>query len=331
VPRARVSVVRRDDLLSPNVSADLIFDAYEFTQNGTTTDEEGRWQLWEIPDGSYTVHVRPPEEFESVPVVNANTTNMNSNMVVSTNINSGGYRAPRRKRAYASARRDLEVSGDVSEFVVEVAEGARISGTISVEGGAAPRYSYVSVLRVTDGVAVPDEASRRSGYSEGAQFDVEGLSAGKYILQPSIGGPESGLYLKSISWNGRDLLREPIELDEGAAAEGVRVVFAGNPAKLNVSARDADGGRPAPDVLVNLVPADLSAWSPHARTFHCMTEVTGGCTINAPPGEYRVVAMRRPPTPAAYEQEVRRRAAAAPRVTLREGETSRVELDAPDN
>jgi hypothetical protein len=55
------------------------------------------------------------------------------------------------------------------------------------------------------------------------------------------------------------------------------------------------------------------------------------CPITAAPGEYRVVATRRVTNLAAYEPEVRRRAAVAPRVTLREGETSRVEVDAPDN
>ena len=324
---ARVTIVRRDDLAAPRLPTAALYDSYEFTQNGTTTDEQGRWQLWEIPDGAYTIHVRPPEEYESAPAVVAT----NSNMVAGTNMNSAGYSPPRRKRAYAPARRDLDVSGDVPEFVVEVADGARITGTISVEGGDAPRYSYVSVIRVADGVPVPDEASTRSSYSGGARFNVEGLSAGKYFLQPTVGDSESGLYLKSISWNGKDLLREPLDLAEGAAAEGVRVVFGGDPAKLDVTAHAADGKRPASDVLVYLVPVDFSAWSPHARSFSCMTGGAGTCTVAAPPGEHRVVAMRRPPSPAAYEQEVRRRAASAPRVTLRGGETSRIELDVPDD
>ncbi|HEX8338268.1 MAG TPA: carboxypeptidase-like regulatory domain-containing protein [Pyrinomonadaceae bacterium] len=318
VPRARVFIVRRDDQAPAPLAALL------------NADEQGRWQLWEIPDGAYTIHVKPPEEYESAPAV-ASVPDYNSNMSASNMNTNGGYSPPRRKRGYAPTRRDLEVSGDVSEFVVEVADGARISGTISVEGGAPPPYAYVSVMRVADGVPVQDEVSLRSAYSAGAQFNVEGLAAGQYFLQATAGGSESGLYLKSISWSGKDLLREPLELAEGSAAEGIRIVYASNPAKLSVTARAAGGKRPAPDVLVYLVPADLSAWSPHARPLFCMTGATGACHVAAPPGEYRVVALRRSGLPNAYEQEVRRRAASAPRVTLREGETGRVELEAPEN
>jgi hypothetical protein len=331
VPRARVFITRRDDPVAAPLPMAALLDDFEFAQNGTTADAEGRWQLLEIPDGAYTINVKPPKEYEDAPEVVANAYDGNSNMSGNLNANAPGYSPPRRKRGYAPTHRDLEVSGDVSEFIVELADGARITGTISVEGGPALRYAYISVTRVVDGVPMQDGAAMSSAYSEGTRFNVEGLPAGQYFIQPSIGGSESALYLKSISWNGKNLLREPLNLAEGAAAEGVRIVFAGNPAKLDVTARVAGTKRPAADVLVSLVPADLSAWSPHSHPFLCMTIVTGVCTVTAPPGEYRVVAMRRPSMPNGFEQEVRRRAAAAPRVTLREGETSRMEVDAPEN
>ena len=82
----------------------------------------------------------------------------NTNVVVTTNTNAVGYSAPRRKRPYAPTRRDLEVSGDVSELVVEVADGARVAGTVTVEGGDAPRYGHVSLVRVGEGAAAADYA-----------------------------------------------------------------------------------------------------------------------------------------------------------------------------
>ena len=124
-------------------------------------------------------------------------------------------------------------------------------------------------------------------------------------------------------------MREPLELAEGASAEGVRVVYGRNPATLHVTVRAA-GRRTADNLLVSLIPADISTWTPHSRPAFCMTGDEGVCPITAPPGEYRVVAMRSPAGPGAYEQEARRRAADAPRVTLREGETSRVAVDVPD-
>lgn len=330
VGRARVTITRRDDPLGPPAQLAVYIDSSEHGANGTTTDEAGRWQLNEIPEGSYTIHVRPPEEYEETTAVSSNM-NMNNANVAATNATE--YRPPRRKRSYAPTRRDLEVSGsDVSEFVVEVAEGARVTGTVTVEGGGAPRYGHISLVSFAEGGAETDYAGAGTGGGiEGGRFAVEGLPAGKFLLRPNVGGADGEVYLKSINWNGKDLMREPLELAEGTSVEGVRVVFARNPGAVNVTVRAAAGKRPPDSVFVSLVPADLSAWSPQGSSDFCATGAGGTCTISAAPGEYRVVAVRRRGDPAAYEAEVRRRAPTAPRVTLRAGETGRVELDAPDN
>lgn len=335
VGRARVSITRRDDPLAPAGRANPYSDDSEYGPNGTLTDEEGRWQLVEIPDGAYVIHVKPPEEYEEgwAAGVNMNSNVANAPAVTNTNTNATEYRPPRRKRSYAPTRVNLDVSGaDVSEFVVEVAEGARVSGTVSIEGGPAPRYGHVSLVRLGEGGGVSDYAAAQSGGSLGdGRFVVEGLPAGRFVLHPTVPDNSGGAtYLKSITWNGRDLLREPLELAEGASAEGVRIVYARNPATLHVTVRAA-GRRPAAGLFVFLVPSDLSAWSPHSPPVYCMTGEAGACPVTASPGEYRVLAMRASGNSAAYEQEVRRRAAAAPRVTLREGEAGRVEVDAPDN
>jgi hypothetical protein len=332
--RARVSITRRDDPLAPAGPAAAYYEASEEGANSTTTDDEGRWWFIEIPDGAYVINVKPPEEYEvttAVAATNMNSSSANANNSNVASTNTSEYHPPRRKRSYAPTRVNLDVSGgDVTEFVVEVAEGARVTGTISVEGGAAPRYGSVTMLRLGEAGAPTDLAGTQSGSLDGGRFAVEGLPAGRFLLQPNIGGGD-GLYLKSITWNGKDLTRESLALAEGAAAEGVHIVYAHNSATLHVNVRAAAGKRRPPEVFVVLVPADLSAWSPHSQPVFCMTGQSGTCPIVAAPGEYRVLAMRAPTLPSAYEQEVRRRAPAAPRVTLREGETSRVEVDAPDN
>jgi hypothetical protein len=333
VVRARVSITRRDDPLAPAGPVPAYFEGAEYGPNSTMTDDEGRWQLREIPDGAYVINVKPPEEYETAPAVAVDTSDTNTNVAVVTNRNSSGYSSPRRKRAYAPTRRNLDVSGgDVSEFVVEVADGARIAGTVSIEDGSMPRYGSVAVMRLGEGsMAVADDVTTASGSLDSGRFIVEGLPAGKFTLHPNVGG-DNGVYLKSMTWNGKDLLREPLELTEGASAEGVRIVFARNPATLSVTVRGAAGKRPANDFIAYLVPADLSNWSPNTRPLFCAADDgRGTCPITAPPGEYRVLALRRTAMLGDYEQEVRRRAPTAPRVTLREGETSRVEVDAPDN
>lgn len=336
VARARVTISRRDDpLASSERLAAYYYENPEDVANVTTTDAEGRWSFREIPDGAYTIHVRPPDEFEegeAAANLNRNSSVGGANVAPATNANAYAYRPPRRKRSYAPTRRSLDVSGgDVSEFVVEVADGARVTGTVTVEGGSAPRWGHLSLIRLGEPGAPADDLDATSVSFEGSRFAVEGVPAGRFMLRPSISAEGAVTYLKSITWNGKDLMREPLALAEGASAEGVRIVYANNPAKLQVTVRAAAGRRPPPDLIVTLVPLDLSAWSPYARPVFCMAGEAGSCPISATPGEYRVVAIRSPASPAAYEQEVRRRAPNAPRVTLREGETSRVEVDAPDD
>ena len=335
VPRARVTIVRRDDPAGPAEAAEDPNPSGQLSHNSTTTDAEGRWEFREIPDGPYTVHVRPSEEEEPGTgggvSLNANTSVTNANTSYG-NINRGEYRRPRRRRPYAPARRDVEVSGgDASEVLVEVGEGGRVSGTLAVEGGGAPRYAYVSVLRVPDGAArrAQSESPRADVY--GGLFSIEGLPAGRFFLDPSGDGEGARLYVKSITWNGKDLMREPLELAEGASAEGVQVLFSRNPAQLNLTAVGAGDGKPARYAGIYLLPADLSAWSHYAaRQLSCSTGDRGTCSVEAPPGDYHVVALPRALARGAAEAEVRRRAAAAPRVSLRAGETKEFEAAVPE-
>ncbi|HEX8719385.1 MAG TPA: carboxypeptidase-like regulatory domain-containing protein, partial [Pyrinomonadaceae bacterium] len=51
VARARVTIVRRDD--ASEETAALYYDTSRLSNNGTTTDEAGRFQFKEIPDGAY--------------------------------------------------------------------------------------------------------------------------------------------------------------------------------------------------------------------------------------------------------------------------------------
>jgi hypothetical protein len=203
-----------------------------------------------------------------------------------------------------------------------LSDGGSISGAITVEGGGPQQYSGVLALRLPDGGAGPGAEVAGGGSAVGGQFLIEGLPAGRYFLQPSVYGEErKAVYVKSITWNGRDLLREPLEVGDGAAVEGVRVVFSHDPATLSVRATRAGGKTPVAGVNVFLVPANLSDWSPYAQELFCSTDSGGECTISAPPGDYAVVTLARLKAGDVAEPEVRRRAATAPRVSLRAGET----------
>jgi Carboxypeptidase regulatory-like domain len=291
----------------------------------TKADAEGRWQLREVPDGLYTLDVSPPVEYE--PRGGGGPGNTNSaprNLNAPLDTNESHPLPPRRRQSFAPISRDLRVSGDVAELVVELGEGGRISGTFVVEGGKKIPYLRVYAVPISEtftpgaSVEVPDPQA------DGNAFELEGLIPGRYLLRVYDYAQAGNTYLKAITWQGKDLMREPLEVGEGTRVEGVRVVFGGDPAVLRVRVSGA-GGRPAFNTNVFLLPADLSRWSLSLSQQFCTTGDEGFCFINAPPGDYLVV-----PAPAFdqrkdLEKELRRRALNAPRVTLRAKEEKTLE------
>jgi hypothetical protein len=337
VANARVSIVRRDDEVSAVGGRDAYLSMNGSSQNVATTDSEGFWQFKEIPDGPYTVYVKPSEEYENL---QADTANLNGNVSVTitnanvmiSNMNGREYRRPRKKKGYAPTRKDVTVSGgDMSEIEVELGDGGRVSGAISIEGGKPPLFSYVNVMRVPEGAVEPGDMDAKNSSAEGSEFSIEGLPAGKFFIQPRTYDGEGGqVYLKSITWNGKDLLRAPLALTEGESAEGVQIVFSRNPATLRLSATRAGDKRPVLNVNVFLVPADAPGWSPYAQQLFCSTGDDGSCSVNAPPGEYHVVALPSKVKQGSVEAEIGRRVATAPRVSLHSGETKDFQVNAPE-
>ncbi|MBC7929273.1 MAG: hypothetical protein H7Z38_01800 [Rubrivivax sp.] len=325
--RARVNIVPNDR--ESGTGLEHLYSG--LMESGVWTDEDGRWQLKEIPDGQYTITVKPSDEYEPGGGYTNGNMNMNANVTISSmNSNmSGSYTPPRRKRAYAPAQREVNVSGeDVTELAVELSEGARVSGTVVIEGGKPPEYAHVSAMRATSNL----EEMLIAGDVPGATvtrgvFTIEGLPAGKFFLHPNTYlGEETKLYLKSITWNGKDMLREPLDVGEGATLEGVRIVYSNDPAKLRVRAVSADK-KPAHNVNVFLVPSDAPNWSPYSvPPLFCSTGEEGECSISAPPGDYAVVTMPRRIMNGAVGDEIKTRATTSPRVSLRAGETKNFEV-----
>jgi hypothetical protein len=213
----------------------------------------------------------------------------------------------------------LRVSADVDELVVELGEGARISGTVVVEGGKGAPFMYISAMRVAKTLMESVSEQGPNAEVSGGVFELEGLTPGKYFLHARDFSDEGGFYVKSVTWHGRDLLREPLEVSEGAHIEGVRVVYGSDPAALTVRVSRA-GKQPAYNVNVFLLPADLSSWSVFKTQLFCSTGDDGSCRLTAPPGDYIVVTSPLVDLLTDPEQELRRRAPDAPRVTLRPNE-----------
>jgi hypothetical protein len=144
---------------------------------------------------------------------------------------------------------------------------------------------------------------------------------------------EGRLYLKAITWNGRDLMREPLDIGEGARVEGVRVVYARDPARLRVRVLRPGDRKPVAATIVFLLPPDTSGWSlSYSRTPQCLTGADGSCEISTAPGDYSLVALPNARLGRAhdFEADLRRRAPQAPRLTLRAAENRTFELTLPE-
>lgn len=328
---AKILIVRRDEdaggepieWYDPEGSA---------PSNATVTDAEGHWEFSEIPEGPYTIIIKPNEEFEET--TNA-VANMNSNMSFDGNSSDGnmnsGYRRPRRKKGYTTGRRDVQViDSDLPDVAVELNDGGRVSGVVTFEGEKSESYGSVTLRRMLDGRASPDSQDIWTTYASEGRFEFNGLPAGKYFIQFRAYNESGKLYAKSITWNGKDIMREPLEIGEGASAEGVRIVTSNNSSTLRVRATSAGHKDAAGGVGIFLVPVDVAGSAPYAQQFACLTDDDGTCEAAVPPGDYRVVALARFGGGDSPEAELKRRAPVAPRVTLTAGETKEFEVVVPD-
>jgi hypothetical protein len=320
---ARVTISRKEQETTASAALNSYYARY--AQNVTSTDEQGHWELKEIPEGLYTISVAPPEDYERGGG-GYRSTNANGD---SANVSVETVTVPRRPRVrYAPAQREVRVTGgDVTELTVELNEGARISGTVTIEGGNMESdYMSISAMPVTPNLDDWVDSGRQGGMVRDGVFEIEGLSAGKFFLRPNSYALGNGtIYLKSITWNGKDILHESLEVGEGGKIEGVRVVFSSEPAQLEVRAITPDR-KPAQNINIFLVPADLSNWSFYTQQNLCSTGDKGTCKISAAPGEYIVVPMGMRSDFAGFEDEIRKRAPTAQRVSLRGGEVKTIEI-----
>lgn len=227
-----------------------------FLKESATTDENGRWEVRGVPDGEYILAV---SSF--------------------TSITRGGPEGAR-PEWILPAKRTVTVSGaDVSDIRIAVDVGGHIAGTASVEGGK-PLPELLQIQALKDGEEVDYKFVR-----DGGVFSLDDVPAGAIRLRVS-GFPVNQFYVKSLTWKGTDLSREPLRLGEGAVVEGVRVVLSSEVATLRGEALSRrDGGAPLSRAVVVLVPADAALRRSGALRF-VRADPRGKFEFVGAPGEY---------------------------------------------
>lgn len=231
----------------------------------SATDKSGRWSFSNVPDGSYSLSVKPNEIDRTTP-------------------------------RFVQLEQDLIVNGtDVEDLLIEVSEGARLSGTVILEGsGAEPRFISV------DAVSYNPHAVSSVTVEEAGKFTLTGSPTGE-IEVSAIASPQHKFYVKSIEANGVDLLRNRITLAEKDEIKDVRIVISANIGVITGRVLTQTGDKPIAGVQVMLRRTGDDNRRLLGGELSTQTDARGVFTLSAAPGNYHVVAWRTADGPTALE------------------------------
>ena len=285
------------------------------------TDEEGRWSFEDVPPGAYLLNViasLPPEKTDKPEGVKGKDAGGKSN--------TSDFERP-------NVQKRLTVtlgSSDINDHRIELTEGGRVSGVVTVDGGAPPSFG-VRVSAATPGTDMEALFSPAALVKPDGTFLLEAVTPGEIDLDVTMARGKR-YYVRSITANGVDLLRGPLRVADGAEAAGVRIDLGSDLAKVSGQVFDPDARSPAAGAAVLLVAADEQLWQARTSRLYGRADASGEFSVEAPPGDYLLFVWRPGEEPAgSFEGYVRSRAASARRVSLKPGANPRLELTAARN
>jgi hypothetical protein len=253
------------------------------------TDANGKWEIRAVPDGIYTLSV-------SGYVIG----------LVQIDVARGHV-------SVAPERRQVIVSGsDVTDLNVELVEGGEVSGVVSVEGNARlPDRLFVGLVPMAPtsraqalepaggpgdqffaGESADGDAALLGLIREQGKFSITQLQSG--LFQFRLEGLGRNVYVKAITLNGKDLLRNPVKIEAGKETRGVQIVLATDVVKLSGRAVEKSGGNKAlTDAAVLLLPVDAGRRRAMPEALTSRTDKEGRFVIKGAPGEYFVFVFDR--------------------------------------
>jgi len=304
--------------------ADLPFSAGE-DDRFAWTDAQGRFSFGNVSDGDYVLSFGGAMSPEAPPAPGpSGFPPPRPRLPPRPGEARPGFRVlPPSQGRIMETRREVSVAGaDQKELLVEAAMGGRVSGVVAVEGGGPLPPRVLVMSEPAPGERRPEAIAR---VAPDGSFVLGGVPEGPLTLNV-VSMP--GYYVRSISVGGADTGGGPFYVADGAEVADVRVLLSTSTAVLTGRVLSPDGA-PRRGATVMLVPAGRAgSASPRASRLIAVTDPEGRYAIQAGPGEYlAVVWAGRPP---AGDEELRALAAGAPRVALREGERTALDLTASD-
>jgi protocatechuate 3,4-dioxygenase beta subunit len=273
----------------------------EMETSVTMTGAGGQFTFLGVPPGEYAIKVvRIPRLIPGSPAT-ATMISTGSTTIISTTPGTAPTQPlplPAEPTLWATVPVGVAET-DVSDVIVVLRPGARVSGRLEFDG-AAERPDQARLQRIPILVERADRVSANPLQSippgrvdASGTFNTYGVPAGQYFIR--IAGAPSPWTLRSVTSEGRDVSDVP--LDVGAAdVTNVVVTFTDRPAKVTGIVRGA-GGNPDPAALVVAFPADAAQWKDYGlnpRRFRSARATkSGSYTLNVlPPGDYIVAAVK---------------------------------------
>lgn len=300
VTSAIVAIVNKQDLNNGMIGSQTV-----------NVDAQGRWYFDEVPDGDYTLTINPVQD-------------------ESPEARARAAAAGSRVRGFVEKRMEVSVSGaDITGLTIEVSSGARISGTIVVEGGKPLPPNVIIFTKdasAQEGVFGNSSGAQAQMKKDGT-FTLESVPEGTLSVLASV--PPGGKYFtKAVTASGADLLRDPLTVEDQAEIKDVRITISPDIAQLTGRVLSAEDGKPLPGVGVMLIPADPDMMRIFGVRAYGGTNRDGAFTVSGAPGEYLAIIWRQ--TDGAYNAEtIKARSQNAPRVTLQPNERKTMDLLIP--
>ena len=271
------------------------------TTNGPTpeylfnTDSNGRWSVDNLPDGSYVVAVTPGS---------------------TDSAQKPGQRFATKKQMIVVAGTDLE------GVLIEVSTGARILGTLVVEGDVPLSSLSVDAMKIDAPFEMVQSVSKSlTPTGKTTTFTLSNVPEGVIEMNAFLQTDEH--YIKSITANGIDLLLEKLNLTSGMDVTDFKIVVVSDLAEFTGRIISESGKTPLPGMRISL------DWTGKRRVLGGRltrrVDEQGAFLLRPPPGEYQVHVWGEPGS----ARETLPLVKSLPPVTFRPGEHKNMEIRIP--
>ena len=282
--------IHGDNSLVTNATVRLVVKGAESPLSNylTSTDQSGHWSISNVPDGSYRLFVQP-SQIEPKP-------------------------------RFVQIEQELTINGaDIEDLLIEVSEGARLSGIVKLEGSGAS-LQFVDI----HATSYKQNATSTVRLDEAGKFALTGVPLGEIVVS-AFAYPADKFYVKSIEFNGADLLRGNVMLAEGSEIKDVRILISTGVGVITGCVLSQTGDRPVAGANVMLRRVDDDGPRLFGGKITGVTDDRGVFTLSAAPGNYLVVAWRSADGSAAFATAMDK----GTRVTLSPSERKEIVIRVP--